>query len=244
MSITCILFDLDTTLYPAGKGLMQAISARIPQYLVAHLDLSGAGADTLRHDHYLRFGSFMCPLATDHHPDVADFLGYAHDIDVEGVLAPDADLGCSLQCAQATKVIFANAPRADADRVLRRLDLAPQFDRMFDYEFGDYLRTKFASKPDAAVYRKLQDALNAPTDTILGVDDAMKNLAPARELGWKMIWVNVNGALSDGAVDFVVRDLWQIADAFHQLGVMDPKHRVMVEHRLARYVWAERREWA
>jgi hypothetical protein len=41
-------------------------------------------------------------------------------------------------------------------------------------------------------------------------------------------------------VEYEVHDLWQVADAFHRLGVMDASHRVMAEHRLAGCAWVER----
>ncbi len=58
-------------------------------------------------------------------------------------------------------------------------------------------------------------------------------------LGWKTIWVNATGARANARTDFVVRDLWQVASAFHQLGIMDAAHRVMAEHRLAGCAWAQ-----
>lgn len=237
MNIAYILFDLDDTLYPPGKGLMQAISARMTRYAAEHLGLSASEADALRLKYYQRYGSSVHPLVVNHQLNLTEFLQYAHDVDVEQRLAPDADLDCLLACIQARKVIFTNGPRTYAQRVLHRLEIEHHFAQVFDYEFGEYL-----GKPDAAVYRKLQDTLNVPGDALVMVDDGAKNLAPARELGWKTIYVNANGGDASADVDFVVRDLWQIADAFHRLGVMDAKHRVMAEHRLAGCVWAERRE--
>jgi FMN phosphatase YigB (HAD superfamily) len=100
----------------------------------------------------------------------------------------------------------------------------------------------YLGKPDAAVYRKVQAALNAPSDALVMVDDAAKNLAPARILGWHTIWVNPMGDSADTPVDFIVRDLWQIAGAFHQLGVMDSAHRAIAVHRLAACAWARQAE--
>ena len=228
-----VLFDLDDTLYPAGAGLMREISTRITRYVAEHLRISLDAADALRREYYLRYGSAVRALVTQHQLDLADFLAFAHDVDVERYLAPDADLDCLLGCIQAPKAIFTNAPRAYAERVLRALGIKPHFARVFDYEFGEYL-----GKPDAAVYRRVQAALEAPGDQLVMVDDAAKNLAPAHVLGWRTIWVDPIGDSANPRVDFIVRDLWQVAGAFHQLGVMDSAHRVTAEHRLAGCAWA------
>ncbi len=190
-------------------------------------------ADALRREYYLRYGSAVHALVVQHHLDLADFLAFAHDVDVEHYLAPDADLDCLLGCIHAPKAIFTNAPHAYAERVLRALGIEQHFARVFDYEFGDYL-----GKPDAAVYRRVQAALEVPSERLVMVDDAAKNLMPARALGWKTIWVTPIRDDFNPRVDFIVQDLWQIADAFHQLGVMDSAHRVMAEHRLVGCPWA------
>lgn len=235
-TIAYVLFDLDDTLYPAGAGLMQAISARINAYLVRQLGITSEAADTLRRDYYRRFGSSMRPLILKHQLDAAEFLAYAHDVDVEGLLAPDADLDCLLECVQAPKVIFTNGPRAYAERVLRRLAIQQRFVHVFDYECGEGL-----GKPNAQVYRSVQAALNVSGDALVMVDDAPRNLAPARELGWTTILVNPEAGTHDARVDFVVRDVWQVADAFQKLGILDARHRIIAEHRLEGCAWAERR---
>ena len=45
-----VLFDLDDTLYPAGAGLMQEISARITGYVADRLRISRDAADALRRE--------------------------------------------------------------------------------------------------------------------------------------------------------------------------------------------------
>lgn len=233
MPVAYVLFDLDDTLYPAGAGLMREISARITRYVSEHLRISLDSADTLRREYYLRYGSAVRALVNQHQLDLADLLAFVHDVDVERSLAPDADLDCLLACIQAPKAIFTNAPHTYADRVLRALGIERHFAHVFDYEFGDYL-----GKPDAVVYRRVQTVLNTPGERLVMVDDAAKNLAPARALDWKTIWVTPVRAELDPRVDFIAQDLWQIASAFQKLDVMDATHRVMAEHRLAGCAWA------
>ena len=233
--IQYVLFDLDDTLYPAGAGLMKEISTRITRYVAKHLGITSEAADALRLKYYRRYGSSVRSLVENYHLKVADFLAFVHDVDVESQLARDADLDCLLGCVQSPKVIFTNAPRAYTQRVLRALGIEHHFAHVFDYEFGEYL-----GKPDLAVYRKAQAALSAPSDALVMVDDGARNLAPARALGWKTVYVNASGNSTTAVVDFVVQDLWLVAAAFQQLGVMDAAHRAIAEHRLAGCAWAKR----
>lgn len=228
-----VLFDLDETLYPPGAGLMQAISARINAYLIAHLGLTPAAAEALRRDYERRYGSFFRGVALHGGLDLGDLSAYAHDVNIEQYLTPDQDLGCLIECIQSPRVIFTNAPHAYAERVLTRLDISRLFARLFAYEFGEGI-----GKPNTAVYTKVQCALDVPSEGLVMVDDALSNLAPAQALGWKTIWVNPKGAENpNDQVDFVAHDLWQIAGALFKLGVMDSHHRVMAEHRLAGCLW-------
>ena len=235
--IRFVLFDLDDTLYPAGAGLMQAISRRITDYLVMHCHMTPAAADALRRDYYQRFGSSVQPLIRLQHLNRAKFLAYVHDVDVENQLAPDSDLDCLLGCVQSPKIIFTNGPRDYAWRVLRALAIEPHFAHVFDFEFGGYL-----GKPHAEVYRQVQSTLAVSGDALVMVDDSPRNLAPARALGWKTVCVHSSGNPATAAVDFIVHGLWQVADAFRQLGVMDAAHRAIAEHRLAGCVWARKAE--
>ncbi|MBI3915097.1 MAG: pyrimidine 5'-nucleotidase [Chloroflexi bacterium] len=237
MSVAYVLFDLDDTLYPAGAGLMQAISARITRYVASYFGISLQNADTLRRVYHRRFGSAVHRLVTHHRIDREELLTFAHDVDVESYLHPDAELDCLLGCIQSRKAIFTNAPRVYVQRVLRALGIASHFAHVFDYEFGDFL-----GKPDPAVYRMVQGALKAPRGSLVMVDDAARNLAPAHALGWKTIWVTQSQNDAEAQKDYVVHDLSQIAEVFQQLGVMDATHRGMAEHRLAGCAWARKTE--
>ena len=234
--IQYVLFDLDDTLYPAGAGLMNAISARITDYVAQQAGVTREAADALRLKYYRQFGSSVRPLVEHHQLNLTEFLTFAHAVDVEGQLTPDLDLDCLLECVQTPKAIFTNGPRAYAERVLRALGIAHQFTHVFDYEFGAYL-----GKPNPTVYAKVQDSLQVAGDALMMVDDAAQNLTPARALGWKTICVAANQAgLAPDVADFVVHDLWQVADAFRHFGVMDEAHHAIAEHRLAGCAWARK----
>lgn len=233
MSVACVLFDLDDTLYPAGAGLMKEISARLTRYVAGYFDISLTSADALRRTYNRQYGSAVRALIAHHQVDREDLLGFAHDVDVEASLGRDEDLDCLLGCIQAPKAIFTNAPHVYAERVLAALGIRQHFERLFDFEFGDY-----RGKPDATVYRRVQAELKASRTSLVMVDDSARNLAPAHALRWTTIWLNPNDRAAETQVDYVVRDLWQVAEAFHRLGVMDSAHRATAAHRLAGCAWA------
>ena len=231
--IRWILFDLDDTLYPPGAGLMDEISARITQYIAAHLGMTRDTAEDLRRDYYRRYGSSVRGLVLHHPIDLADFLAFVHDVEVEKYLAPDADLDCLLACIHLDKALFTNAPAAFARRVLRALGIERHFECVFDLAFGGY-----RGKPDPQVYVDVRRALGVSDHALLIVDDALMNLQPARRLGWTTVWVHGNRRTGDGIADYVVGDLWEIARVFRQVGVLDESHQAIAEHRLAGCAWA------
>lgn len=236
--IQYVLFDLDDTLYPPGVAVMRAINERILDYVTTRTCATRAEAEALQRRLYVEHGSSLRPLARYFHLDLSDFLAYAHDVNLDALLRPDNDLDCLLGCIQAEKILFTNAPRPYAERLLARLGVAHHFSRIFDYAYNRY-----RAKPNPNVYVQVQAALKVGREELFMVDDSLRNLAPARGLGWHTLWVGFEEALPerhDPAAEFVARDLWQIADALHRLGAMDETHLSIMQHRLARCAWAHR----
>ncbi|MFQ6058912.1 MAG: pyrimidine 5'-nucleotidase [Anaerolineae bacterium] len=225
-----VLFDLDDTLYPAGAGLMAAISDRITAYMVEYLGMARDQAEQTRHDYYRRYGSSTRGLVLHHAIDLPRYLSYVHDIPVEAYLAPDPDLDCLLACIEAPKGLFTNAPSDYAHRVLRALGVMHRFGWVFDIEFGGY-----RGKPDPSVYRRVARTLHADGDgvrsaeriEVVMLDDALPNLVPARELGWTTVWVGGDSAQTDGVADFVVGDLLAVGSVFHELGLLNADHHAL-----------------
>lgn len=233
--IQYVLFDLDDTLYPPSAGIMNVVSQRIQDYVVSYTNLTRDEAESLQRKYYLQFGSSLQPLAQHFRFDLAHFVTFAHDVDIELLLKPDDDLDCLIGCVQAKLAIFTNGPRTYATRVLRRLGIEHRFIHVFDSEFSDYL-----IKPNPACYLKVETVLGESGSAILMVDDVEANLVSARRLGWHTIRVQADKQHAGSSAEFAVHDLWQIADALHQLGVMDDAHRTIAEHRLGTCPWAKR----
>lgn len=130
--------------------------------------------------------------------------------------------------------LFTNAPASYARRVLRALGIEQHFRCVFDLAFGGY-----RGKPDPQVYVDVRRALGVPDRALLIIDDALMNLQPARHLGWTTVWMHGNRRTGNGAADYAVGDLWEIARVFRALGVLDESHHAIAEHRLAGCAWVQ-----
>ena len=131
--------DLDNTLYPANSGLLERVDVRINDYLAEWLSLSQADTRALRRRYVETYGTTLQGLREEHALDVDAFLAYAHDsVPIEEHLVVDTELDAALAAIDLEKVVFTNAPRRWARRVLEFLQLTGHFRDVCDLEFMEY----------------------------------------------------------------------------------------------------------
>ena len=185
MRLTTLLIDLDNTLYPADSGLLQRVDARINDYLAEWLSLSQEETRALRRRYVETYGTTLQGLRAEHALDVDEFLAYAHDhVPLEEHLVIDTELDAALAAIALEKVVFTNAPRRWARRVLEFLQLTGHFRDVCDLEFMEY-----RSKPlPEAFHRVLVHLGRRPEECVL-VDDTPRNLEAAKELGIRTILI-------------------------------------------------------
>lgn len=203
------LFDLDETLYPKESGLMREISRRMSQFMEERLGLEPDLISQLRRRYYQRYGTTMRGLMIHHGVAPEEFLAYVHDIPLEEYLGPDGTLDAVLGEIELEKVIFTNASAEHARRVLGILGVERHFGRIIDVRALDYV-----AKPDPQAYRRALDILGAEGRECLIVDDSLRNLAPAKELG--MVTVLVGGETGEGA-DFAIAQVTEIGQVVRRL---------------------------
>jgi putative hydrolase of the HAD superfamily len=209
--ITHVVFDLDDTLYPQDCGLWSAIGQRINLYMIERLGMSPQEV-TQRREAYLRaFGTTLHGLRRDFNIDPADYLDFAHDLPLEDYLRPDPELETMLAALPQRKSIFTNADAKHAQRVLNRLGIAHHFDVVVDI-----LKLDMAHKPRPEAYQVLLASLGAPAADCVFVEDSLRNLAPARALGMRTIWIHRDDH-SDEA-DYVVRRVHEVGAIIRGLG--------------------------
>ncbi len=113
-----LLCDLDDTLYPANAGIMKAVGERISQFMVDRLDVLPEMAPYLRRHFRERYGTTMRGLILHYGIDPEDYLEFVHDLPLSDFIQPDPALSAALANIGLTKVIFTNASREHALRVL------------------------------------------------------------------------------------------------------------------------------
>ncbi len=210
MKIQTIFFDLDDTLYPASTGIWPAIAERINRFLSHALDLDPAAVDQLRQLYYERYGTTLRGLQTHHEIDTDAFLSFVHDLPLERSLQPNAALRRLLQELPQHKWVFTNADADHARRVLELLDISDCFDGIIDIR-----ALNFIPKPDPAAFHRARQLAKATASESLVIDDAPRNLAAARNLGFRTVLVGSDQEAQVGEVR--VQDLLELPGKLPEL---------------------------
>ncbi|HSD10021.1 MAG TPA: pyrimidine 5'-nucleotidase [Candidatus Binatia bacterium] len=204
--VPVLLFDLDNTLYPQSLGVVARIDQRINDYLHVRVGIPASEVDGLRRRFWIEHGTTLAGLAAEHSVDQDDYLEYVHDIGLADLLKPDPTLGAMLERLPGRKVVFSNASRAHAERVLARLCLEKPFESVIGLEDLGYV-----PKPHAAAFRSVLERLGASAEHCSLIDDLRANLAAAKRLGMRTIWVAEAGRdRADETIDHVVADVREI----------------------------------
>lgn len=191
MVYTSLFFDLDDTLYPPTARLWEAIRQRMSFYMVNRLRIPAEQVEALRQHYLENYGTTLRGLQQDYPVDTEDYLHYVHNLPLAEFIQPDPDLREMLLSLPQRRWIFTNADAAHARRVLQTLELENVFEGIIDVRAID-----FSNKPDPQAYlRALQIAGEQIPAACIIFDDAPRNLAPARQLGFTTILVNPSPAL-------------------------------------------------
>ncbi|MGQ9626360.1 MAG: pyrimidine 5'-nucleotidase [Anaerolineae bacterium] len=203
MSAKYILFDLDETLYPRDAGLMQEISKRISLYMAEKMGFSSEKVKRLRNEYSQLYGTTLRGLHIHYHIDPDEFLEYVHDIPLDHYLRPDKALDEMLADIPLEKFIFTNASEKHARRVLEALGISHHFPRILDIRAVDYI-----SKPDERAYQCALKLLKAKGEECIIVEDNVRNLKAAKELG--MTTVLVDKEPENDIVDFTIKNIVEL----------------------------------
>ncbi|MEA3337280.1 MAG: pyrimidine 5'-nucleotidase [Chloroflexota bacterium] len=191
-AISHLLFDLDETLYPRGTGVMRCIGQRIGRYIEEYLGYSAQESQQLRRQYFEMYGTTMRGLVLHHDLDADHFLQFVHDVPLDS-LAENPELDRMIACLPGEKVIFTNADKAHAERVLIHLGMRDRFTRIIDVVAVNYV-----SKPAPEAYTACLDILNANPARCVLIEDRPRNLVPATELGMATVLVDGDpGAVAD-----------------------------------------------
>ena len=204
--IRYFLFDLDDTLYPQSAGIMREISARMNEYMIARVRIAPDEVTQLRQDYWTRFGTTLRGLYLERGVDPQDFLNYVHAVPVEQYIQRDKRLDAMLAAFPQAKCVFTNAPEDYARRILVALGIEKHFAHIFDINFLQY-----ESKPNRAAYPLVLNALSARGDECAMIDDNLRNLVPAKELGIRTVYLRVDGRIEGGdGADIAIDSIYEL----------------------------------
>lgn len=211
MSYTTLFFDLDETLYAKGNGLWDAIATRMNEYIRAKINLPPEDVIELRRKYYQTYGTTLRGLQIHHHVDTDDYLAYVHDLPLEDYIQLDLQLRKILLSLSQKKWIFTNADRNHASRVLKIMGLSDCFEGILDVKAIGFL-----CKPEVEAYQRALTLANEdkPENCVL-LDDSIRNLVPAKDLGFTTILVGSNG--SSPAVDYAINSIHELPQAMPAL---------------------------
>jgi putative hydrolase of the HAD superfamily len=211
MRFKSLYFDLDDTLYPTSSGLWDAIRERMNAYMRKFMDLPIPDIVSIRQGYLEKYGTTLRGLQAHYEVDADEYLAFVHDLPLEKFIRPDPSLRTLLLSLPQRRWIFTNADHNHANRVLQILGLAGCFDGIIDIRAVD-----FACKPDKIAYQRALTIAgdDDPAHCVI-FDDAMRNLAPAREMGFYTILVGKNG--SEPLVDRVIFSLHELKDCMPEL---------------------------
>lgn len=174
-----VFFDLDDTLYSSDSGLWEAISNRIDLFLVEHMHLTQEQAQAARARFARSFGTTLAGLMSEAKLDPSLYLDFVHEIDLTEFIQPDPELNDMLGRLEARRLVFTNASRMHARKVLAQLGVDGAIERIIAIE-----DLQFVNKPEPEAYlRALRIAGDPRPDGCLILDDRLQNLVPAAKLG-------------------------------------------------------------
>ena len=178
------IFDLDNVLYPAECDLFALIDIKMGEYVAQLLGCDLIEARTVQKSYFHDHGTTLAGLMHHHAIAPQEFLDYVHDIEMDR-LSPSPALRAAIEALPGEKLVFTNADRPYAERVLERRGLDGVFHQMHDI-----LDTQLVPKPQTAAYASMVAATGVNPKRSLFVEDMARNLHPAKDLGMTTIWVN------------------------------------------------------
>lgn len=195
MTINTLIFDLDDTLYPPSSGVWDAIGVRINQFILENLEIPAEKVAILRDDLFHQYGTTLRGLQLVYGIDPYKYLNYVHNVPLEDYLQPNPTLRAILGQIDARKTIFTNSDQNHALRVLDRLSLGGIFERIIDVmDVAPYC------KPMPEAFQLALNILGNPDpSTCVVIEDSLRNVGAARNMGFRTILVGKHNGRVEAA---------------------------------------------
>ncbi|KAK9280374.1 hypothetical protein L1049_014063 [Liquidambar formosana] len=259
LNYDCLIFDIDDTLYPLSSGLSAQVTKNIQDYMLQKLGIEEEKVPEICLSLYKQYGTTMAGLrATGYKFDYDDFHGYnfspisfplsvfytklissysflfysfVHGRLPYEMLKPDPVLRSLLLSLPVRKVIFTNADKNHAAKVLHRLGLQDCFEGIISFETlnstnkstvaGDKDSSSFGGlspvvcKPSADAFERVFEIANINPQRTLFFDDSIRNIQTGKHMGLHTVLVGTSHR-TKGA-DYALESIHNIREALPEL---------------------------
>lgn len=156
------------------------------QYIMESLTLDEIAAHQLRQHYWRVYGATLKGLMRHHGSDPHHFLNETHKlIDLPDMVLEVKRLRHMLNSLAGRKLVFTNAPRNYALRVLDILGITDCFELVFSVE-----STKFHAKPSIRGFQLLLKTIKVKASDCVMLEDNLAALMTAKRLGMRTIWIS------------------------------------------------------
>jgi putative hydrolase of the HAD superfamily len=183
------IFDLDNTLHDARVHIFPSMHTQIREFLKRQFGVDEEGADRMRRDFWLRYGTTLRGLVRHHGTDPRHFLAETHVFpELADMVVHENAVRHALARLGGTRLVFSNAPRHYVEEVLRAIRLHRFFDAVYTIE-----DTGYRGKPHASGFHRLLRNYDLDPHRCALIDDILDNLRAAHRLGMSTVWVSSVG---------------------------------------------------
>ena len=177
------IFDLDNTLHDAQTKIFPLINQKINEYISIRLKISIEKSSILRKKYWVLYGATLRGLIKHHNINPIDFLEKTHDVkNLENFIVPMHNLLKVLSSINGRKLLYTNAPKNYAIKILEECNINSHFDEVFTIEDSNFLPKPSDESMKLFMHKyKIKKAFF--------VDDIKENLETAKKFGLTTIWL-------------------------------------------------------
>ncbi|EXB44478.1 hypothetical protein L484_013896 [Morus notabilis] len=225
---------MDDTLYPLSSGLNLACRKNIEEFMLQHLHIEESEVPRMCLQLYKECGTTMAGLkALGYGFDNDEFHAYVHGRLPYDALKPDPVLRNLLLSMPQCKIIFTNADKGHATRVLNRLGVEDCFEGIICFETlnppnepldcleahpagaNSTTNSKILCKPSLEAIKAAIQIANIDPDTTIFFDDSARNIASGKAAGLHTVIVG-SSELVAGA-DHALSSIHNIKEALPEI---------------------------
>ena len=187
-----IFFDCDDCLYFDGWIVANQLTAKIDEWCTTKKQLPKGKAYDLYKQHGTALRGLLAEgLIHNNEKDIDEYLKDVHDVPIHNHLSKDDKLRQMILSIDQSipKYIFTASVRHHAERCLKALGIDDLFVDIIDVKTCNFATKHSREAFEAAMAHA---GVNEP-ECCLFLDDSMKNIAAARDVGWRSILVGTLG---------------------------------------------------